>query len=496
MKVHLLYPDRDFDFPADPPANAADLIADLVLEPLFQAMSLGDRFLFDVSQRVLLANLRDPEVIRYRQQVLADCAAAPDVVGQLYATAVGALEDKRGIWGYTSQYPSTTLSGAVRQLEAALVRLRQLREIVDAHADSFRSAGLTALCRVVQAELSDTYLATISAQLADLHFGWGVLLSAELDRDNTTRNVVLRAPRRARGSWRARLAANTGTSSSFTVPDRDDAGLRALAALTDRGLNLVANAAAQSADHVWSYFRTLRAELGFYIGCLNLRETLRGKDVPVAVPDVSAAGDGEFACVDLRDVSLVLRSQAAVIGNDVVSRARALVVVTGANSGGKSTFLRSVGLAQLMAQAGMFVVAHSFSAPVCTGIFTHFVRGEDTGMSSGRLDEELQRMSAIAEHVTTGSLVLFNESFATTNEREGSEIGRQVVRALLEAGVRVFFVTHQFDLAEGFRQQRADSTLFLRAPRLGAGQPDYRLVVGEPLPTSFAEDLYARIGGW
>jgi DNA mismatch repair ATPase MutS len=51
-------------------------------------------------------------------------------------------------------------------------------------------------------------------------------------------------------------------------------------------------------------------------------------------------------------------------------------------------------------------------------------------MVSGRLDEELSRMSALADHIRPASLVLFNESFAATNEREGSEIGRQVVRAL------------------------------------------------------------------
>ena len=74
-------------------------------------------------------------------------------------------------------------------------------------------------------------------------------------------------------------------------------------------------------------------------------------------------------------------------------------------------------------------------------------------MISGRLDEELSRMSAIADQISPHCLILFNESFAATNEREGSEIGRQVVRALLEAGIRVFFVTHQFDFADSFHRQ-------------------------------------------
>ena len=56
---------------------------------------------------------------------------------------------------------------------------------------------------------------------------------------------------------------------------------------------------------------------------------------------------------------------------------KGLFMITGANTGGKSTFLRSVGLAHLMMQAGMFVPAESFSSEVCDGVFTHYKREED-----------------------------------------------------------------------------------------------------------------------
>ena len=92
--------------------------------------------------------------------------------------------------------------------------------------------------------------------------------------------------------------------------------------------------------------------------------------------------------------------------------------------------------------------------------------------------------------------MLFNESFAGTNEREGSEIGHQVVRALLDAQIKVFFVSHRFDFADRFHRQRARSTLFLRAERGSDGRRTYKLAAREPLPTSFGEDLYYQLGGW
>jgi DNA mismatch repair ATPase MutS len=198
----------------------------------------------------------------------------------------------------------------------------------------------------------------------------------------------------------------------------------------------------------------------------------------------------------LREVCLALRSEHEVVGNDFDATGKSLTIITGANSGGKTTFLRSVGIAQVMMQCGMFVAAETFRASVCTGVFTHSAREEDASMTSGRLDEELTRMSVIADQIRPHCLVLFNESFAATNEREGSEIGRQIVNALLEADITVFFVTHQFDFADGFHRKRTDTTLFLRAERQSEGRRNFKLAVAAPLPTSFGEDVYDHLGGW
>ena len=191
----------------------------------------------------------------------------------------------------------------------------------------------------------------------------------------------------------------------------------------------------------------------------------------------------------------VIARFAGAAGNTVNADDKLLVMITDANRGGKSTFLRSIGLAQLMMQCGMFVPAESFRANVCHGIFTHYKRGGNATMRSGKLDEELSRMSSIVDNVTPNSIVLLNESFASTNEREGSEIARQIVRALVEAGLKVFYVTHMFDLAHGFYLAKTDTALFLRAERLADGGRTSRLEEGEPLPTSYGEDLYRRIFG-
>jgi DNA mismatch repair ATPase MutS len=495
VKAHLLYADRDFDFTAELAPLSADVMQDLELTTVLQAMAAGDKFLFDISARVILTNLTDPDAVRYRQQIVADCIGEPAIIRQMYGIAVGALEDKRGVWGFwRSQSPTSILSGAVNQLEVLIARLRELRQIADDHASKFSSAGLTTLFRSLQSELDDEYFETLSHHLKQLRFKNGEAMSAQLSRDNSGINYVLRYGNARRG-WKERVGIEPRSMYSFTIPPRDEAGANALQDMTSRGINLVANAAAQSSDHVSSYFTMLRAELGFYVSCLNLRDQLVARGQPLTFPVPSTWSRWELTCEDLRDTSLALRID-GVVGNDVAADGKSLVIITGANSGGKSTFLRSAGLAQMMMQCGMFVTARSLRASVCQGIFTHFIREEDPAMISGRLDEELSRMSTIADEISPHSLILFNESFAATNEREGSEIGRQVVRALLRAGIRVFYVTHQFDFADSFHRQHPDSTLFLRAPRQPDGQRTFRLTVAEPLPTSYGEDIYYRIGGW
>jgi DNA mismatch repair ATPase MutS len=182
-----------------------------------------------------------------------------------------------------------------------------------------------------------------------------------------------------------------------------------------------------------------------------------------------------------------------VVGNDVNADDRNLVIITGANRGGKSTFLRSIGLAQLMMHCGMFVPADSFSANLCDGLFTHYKREEDVGMKSGKFDEELSRMSEIVDHIKPNSTLLFNESFGATNEREGSEIARQIVSALLEKRVKVFFVTHLYEFARGFHDKKMVDAIFLRGERQADGSRTFKLLEGEPLETSYGEDLYNTI---
>jgi len=500
MKAFLMYPDRDFDTERELPANEADLSSDLELAILLRAMAAGDKFLFAVARQGIHSGLVSPGDITYRQRVLADCVAQPGVIRDLYDVAIAAITAERQVLGWIFRdSPDTILHHSHQVLRIYVDVFRRLRNIADASAASFRSEGFTRFFAMIADELNDDYFAELEAHLSELDFRRGTLISAGLGKGLKGASYVLR--RQPEQTWRDRIPGMNRTGYTFTIAAQDQTGLRTLSDLESRGMNGTANALAQSADHIKDFFQMLRAELGFYLGCLNLRDRLVAKGQSVCFPDPvgptpASAEHARLSARGLYDVSLALSLEdTRAVGNDMDADGRQLIMITGANQGGKSTFLRSLGLAQLMMQAGMFVAADSFTASASAGVFTHFKREEDATMEKGKLDEELARMSAIASQIGPGGLLLCNESFASTNEREGAEIARQVIRALTEAGIRIVFVTHMYDLAGRYYAEHDPATLFLRAERRPDGHRTFRLPPGEPLPTSYGEDLYQEVFG-
>lgn len=512
MKPLLMHRDRDFDprqllsdlavhryRGADRqqvlPSHEAALIQDLELDTVLQAMASSDEFLFEVARTALHSGTgNDVDTILYRQQILRDCLRNPALVTNLYNLAVETIERTRKLgWGISSHYASSMLYSSTDLLEILVVMLRRLRSIAEEHAGAFESDGLVALFAMLRKELSDEYLAGIQDHLVISKFRKGVLVSAELGNSNESINLVLRKAPPKNQKWFERILGKGPPAYTFRLHERDEVGARIVSEMQHRGISRVAVALAQSADHVLNFFKMLRTELGFYVGCLNLYRRLASKQEPVCFPRPVAAGERRHNFTGLYDVCLALHMERRVVGNATDADNKNLIIITGANQGGKSSFLRSIGLAQVMMQCGMFVGAETFTAELCHALFTHYKREEDAEMTSGKFDEELARISEIVDHIAPNSMLLCNESFAATNEREGSEIAKQIVAALLEKRIKIFYVTHLYEFAHGFFNRKVGDTLFLRAQRQTDGTRTFTLLEGEPLETSYGEDLYHQI---
>ncbi len=494
MNVHLMFKDRDFDPEAKLPDHTSELIQDLAMESLFAAMADGDTFLRQVAEHALLSPLMDVGEILYRQEVLKDAVNHPSLIREIYQMALDTIQkEKQYYFGF--RYPDAILHRSLEVLRLFLDRLKLLMEMVRAHESTFESEGFLTMIAVLKKELDDDFFEKSEIIWKDLNRNQELLFSATLGKGNKGVDYLLRQKINQPKGLGGFLFSRKKAAYSFQIHERDESGARALSEMKNKGIEKVASTLANSMQHMLHFFIQMRNELAFFVGAIRLHDQLRAIEAPVVFPVPLDAVTRELDAASLYDVCLALSQGRMVVGNDVSLQGKALVVITGANQGGKTTFLRSVGLSHLMMQSGMFVSATSFCMNVATGIYTHFTRQEDTTMKSGKLDEEMRRMSGIVDSLRVNSLLLCNESFASTNEREGSEIAKQIMLALVEKGVQVIFVTHFYEFASDLYQSNHHNVLFLRALRLDDGKRTYRIVKGRPLPTSYGEDIFREVFG-
>ncbi len=495
MKPLLLHRTHHFDRDKKSPENEKELAQDLGLTILFDTMAAGDDFLRDECQKTMFSFYNtDIDTISHRQEILKDCLNNQNTIKSVYGLTVEAMKRRKESW-YTifSKQPSSILSSAVGMMKIYMDILKKLRILAEENQTKFHSNGFLSFFKMVSKEFGDDYFAEIQDHLKVLKLANGISINAKLGNGNKGGNYQLvRLPEEPK-SWWTWLFPKKTTNYTFKINPRDNGGIRILGELRDKGLNDIANVLAQSNDHIFDFLNALRAELAFYLGCLNLHTKLSGIGAPISFPTATTANTPKHSFQGLYDISLALSMNKKLVGNTLNSNKAKLVIITGANQGGKTAFIRGIGLSQIMMQAGMFVAAESYSGSLCTALFTHFKRKEDAKMESGKLDEELKRMDQIIKAITPKAMVLFNESFASTNEKEGSEIAKQIVKALLEKGINVYIVTHLYAFANDFNSQKDENTIFLRAEREADGKRTFKLIEGEPLQTSYGADLYKKI---
>lgn len=248
----------------------------------------------------------------------------------------------------------------------------------------------------------------------------------------------------------------------------------------------------QLANNIIMFFRKLKQDIYFYLAALKIKKHMDDNGLSYCFPTVSDCITAE----SVYNYPLAVYYGTPPVGNDIDCSDSDFLIVTGLNQGGKTTFLRSIGVAQLFAQAGLMVPAVKYSFPVFNGFLSHFPKEEDTTLNFGKLAEELSRLQNELPVIAHGGFVMLNESFATTTEKEGTEIAADVLRALSMTDSTVIFVTHLYELAMNldklngtlYNHHKAENYVTKVNPELKAVR-SYKIVRGEPLHDMQLSDL-------
>ncbi len=248
---------------------------------------------------------------------------------------------------------------------------------------------------------------------------------------------------------------------------------------------------------------SLVPEIIFYIRWADYISKLQDEGLVLCKPEILPTKNRELFAKDLYNMKLAIKTHSGekieIIGNDFEFSDKARIyIMTGPNRGGKTTFTQAVGLAFLLAQNGIYVPAKSFSFSPCDSIYTHFPADENETVDLGRLGEESKRIAEIFKVATDESLLLFNESLATTNVSEGLYIAKDVVKSMRYFGTRTIFNTHMHELARNLDILNTETEGTSRVESLITGVDhgvrSFKVSIAPPQGVSYARDIAIKYG--
>ena len=500
MEPFLLYRDHALqDF--KPYTSYPDMVKDLNLTMILKNMSAGDAQMQDALNHVIATPVTMEETLEYRKEIQKDLSEHPDGLEELFTLAKESEvlirkkkreeSQDRGQNTSSSSRILSSLSFAEELTNAYIF----LREILQKHG--FRAEGLVDLKR----RLEEYPLDDLKEILYDMGFYstggealFQIRLSGGFKLEQSTMKQVKRKKAEvrpnAKPSQMKRLFYKIAKKDTILVEDEELE--KDLYSFIEANMKVVRQMLEPWIQESKKFFQHFYEEMAYYKGISQFKQ--RMKELYLHLCD-GTYREEELHLEELYDLSLALYTQTMPVTNDLTLNGENFVLITGANQGGKSTFLRSFGIAQVLFQCGIPVPCQTFEGRFYDRIHTHFTRKEDVTLSSGRLEEELKRMSKILDNLTPDSLVLLNESFASTTEKEGAGIAEEIILPMFEKGIHIWMVTHLYEFANKRYEEQDKGIRFLIAGRRSDGKRTFKMIPGKPHYSSYGTDLYEEMIG-
>ena len=242
------------------------------------------------------------------------------------------------------------------------------------------------------------------------------------------------------------------------------------------------------AEHGGKFDETIlsyRFEMDFYLEALALMERIRAAGLPLCWPKTSSRRRLEIR--ELYDISLLLKEGVSVVPNDALfTEEEPFFFLTGANGGGKTTYLRALGIAVLLFLSGCPVCAGEAEIRPFRSVFTHFPRDERFE-ADGRYADEQKRVGEILVSHGGDSLILLNETYSTTNEELAVSSTLSLTEKLKDSGSFTLYITHQRGL-----ESAGVPFLSVIVDARDQNRRTYRIARRKEFESSFALDILRR----
>ncbi len=475
--------------------SVPDLVKDLNLQWIARNMvneKYGD---IPAVMEVLQHPLRSEKEIEERQKVVMAACAHPELLTELRKIivetadhlehSIHAIQDSRG----KHLMEQTVIGIHVESIRELVHGISRIYEMIAGNPKVFRDTALVHFADDFLKEEPEEMLEEQKALVMHLDSFKGkgeITLRAEIGKGFSLCDVKVLSV-----SDKAKRVSGSLFSGKRGQVIADEEVYQSGVEFTNQVLLELLNGCYPFLQRWQEMLQTMVRQVMFLTGCARLYQRGTECGMYFCVPDQE-----QKTADSLYELSLALQSLELPIYNTVELSGYQGIVITGANQGGKSTFLRSLGIAQVLCQAGMFVPAKQYPLHAYQDVFTHFTRREDAAMNMGKFEEELKRMEDILCHAGENTLILLNESFATTTEVTAFQIAMDLFHTCMEHEVTVWMVTHITKFAKELYQEKRMDTLFLSAGRKAENEIRFRMYEKVPGDTSYGLELYEQmIGG-
>ena len=481
---------------------------------------------------------RDPNVILYRQAVLDDLLANPELADGL--TSLLPVINSLFEYSHRASSEMSWLHEVVRraeELQHMIDCFEGMGQVLGAPEGRFHSEGLRSLLREIRRAQNDpryqSLLKELPVMLSKLQGSASITIGINLDTSlrpiQATLLAVNEKPFTDQSFLRRLFGVRTnreGIAPLHSAPQHSSELGGAvdpmlvplfadLAKVVEKTAIPIADQLNEYADFHGSLFTELRQALIFYLGALRFIRLFEKLGLPMCRPELASAEERKCDVKDSYNINLVLRhmkpqdgTYPTIVMNDIlIGPTGRILILTGPNGGGKTTYMQGVGVVHILAQLGCYVPGKQAVISPLENIFTHFPLEEKPESDTGRFGEEAIRLRKIFERVTRHSLVLLNESLSSTSFSESLYLAQDIVRMLHRIGARAIYSTHLHELAYNVEELNTsvpgDSKIIsvVSSPIDAATQTDdakgqqrYKLEVRPPLGQSYAREVAAKYG--
>ena len=482
----------------------------------------------------------EPEIISYRQDILKDFIGIPKLAGTVRKIINVMVENDRGnIYQLSEPDSFQSLSDAIRAFNAYVECVEIMHTFYAENKEKIRSAGIKKLFEYFEKGYEDQEYVRMKENLSQLEQALknhirSVTVAINLDEnlvpvaagivDISDQKYILKPSLIDKILYRgAKFPEKTVDNlhrkyrndeeigaDELLVNTADETLFKELDSFTHK---LVKKLTKVMADYQRLGIRDIASidyQLEFYIGAADLIASVKAKGLdmccPVILPKEERRAEirGLFDMIYYHEASIYnLRNKdnkKEVITNDLTfDDSAAFYILTGANNGGKTTFVRALGICQVLAQAGFFVPAQFCEIAIADFVYTHFPKEEEIGINASRFTTEIKEFKAISDTITNHSLLLMNESIQSTTPLECVEIASRLVRMFCILGVRGVFATHLTDIARKTLEINEDPRIHSRVDSLVVqvgenGERRYKIQKGAPSDKVYAGEIFEKFG--